>query len=68
MDHALELKAWADNESDDERAMAMRLGAAEIERLRNLLLKGLAIHGAEAHTHSEKEWREEARAALGINR
>ena len=38
----------------------------EIEILRKLLLTGLALHGGEAHTHSEKEWREEARAVLGI--
>lgn len=38
----------------------------EVEHLRELLLTGLALHGGEAHTHSEKEWRAEARAALGI--
>lgn len=44
----------------------MAQAADEIERLRQLLLTGLAIHGGEAHTYSEKEWRAEARAALGI--
>lgn len=34
MDHALELTAWADNDSDAERATMMRLAAAELRALR----------------------------------
>ena len=34
MDNALELRAWADNDSDPERAMLMRHAANEIDRLR----------------------------------
>lgn len=34
IDAALELRAWADNDGDPERALMMRLAAREIERLR----------------------------------
>ena len=47
-------------------AMLVEMAGEEIQTLRRLLLTGLALHGGEAHTYSEKEWREEARAALGI--
>lgn len=42
--------------------------AARISELERLLLTALAIHGGEAHTYSEKEWRTEARAALGLQK
>ena len=58
--------AWAHGDDRPLLACACLDGADEIARLRKLLLTGLALHGGEAHTYSEKEWRAEARAALGI--
>lgn len=39
-----------------------------IARLEVLLLQGLGLHGGEAHTDSEKEWRAAARKALNLAR
>ena len=52
--------------SADKLADALLVSEGKIAALRKLLLTGLAIHGAVAFTDSEKEWREEARAALDI--
>ena len=42
--------------------------AARIAELESLLLTALALHGGEAHTHSETEWRAAARKALNLDR
>jgi seryl-tRNA(Sec) selenium transferase len=37
IDNVLELRAWADNDADTERATMMRMAADEIESLRAML-------------------------------
>lgn len=59
----------ASDERDDRRSDAewLRLHARNT-LLESLLMTALALHGGEAHTYSEKEWRTQARNALGITK
>lgn len=45
---------------------ALAVAADKIEHLSGLLLTALALHGGQAFTHSEKEWRASAQRTLGI--
>lgn len=47
----------------EQRERTLEARVAVLERL---LMTALALHGGEAHTHSEKEWRSETRRALGL--
>ena len=59
MDNALELRAWADNDSDAERAVMMRLAAAEIDRLR-----ASVDRKQEQYERSQRYWVDASRKAL----
>jgi hypothetical protein len=59
IDNVLELRAWANNDSDPERATMMRLAADEIERLRFR-----AKRDAELRDVSHRNWIEAAETAL----
>lgn len=51
---------------EDELRLLLDVRDAEIAALKALLLTGLALHGGEAHTPNERDWRRDARHALGI--
>lgn len=59
IDNVLELRAWADNDSDPERATMMRMAADEIERLRFR-----SKRDAELRDVSRRNWIEAAETAL----
>lgn len=59
MDNALELRAWADNDGDAERAMMMRLAALEIERLR-----GAVDRKQQQYERAQRYWVDAAKMAL----
>ena len=59
IDNVLELRAWADNDSDSERATMMRLAADEIERLRFM-----SKRDAELREVSRRNWVEAAETAI----
>jgi hypothetical protein len=61
LDNAAELRAWADNDSDDERAIMMRLAAAEIERLRFMTKRD-----AELREVNRRNWIEAAETAISL--
>lgn len=61
LDSVLDLRAWADNDNDAERATMMRLAAAEIERLRFR-----AKRDAELRDVSRRNWIEAAETAISL--
>jgi hypothetical protein len=61
---------WTESERDfmsgrDPKTAPLERRIAELEAL---LMTGLALHGGEAHTYSEKEWRAAARKALNLTK
>lgn len=59
----------ASDEHEDRRSDAEWLRVhARVTLLESLLMIALALHGGAAYTHSEKEWRAQARKALGITK
>lgn len=61
----IERKASADFNTAVDAVTKLQSRIAELEAL---LTTALALHGGEAHTHSEKEWRTAARAVLGFQK